>query len=207
MSENPLVTCICPTRNRREWLPKAIESFKEQTYQPKELLIIADGIDVSDLVPSDENIRLIIYQELHYNIGRKRNFACTQARGEIICHFDDDDWSAPERISDQVKRLAESGKAVTGYHTIIFAGAKEGRWKYIYGTNWGAIGTSLCYRKDWWEAHQFPAKQIGEDGDFVMEAARRQQIVTCDGGELIIASIHPGNTSPRQLHGSKWVKL
>lgn len=156
------------------------------------------------MVPSDENIRLIHIEDPR-TIGAKRNFGCAQAAGEVIAHWDDDDWYAPTRLADQVERLVTSEKAVTGYHTLIFDGPK-GRWRY-QGTPAFAVGTSLVYRKDFWQAHQFPAKQIGEDGDFVMEAARRQQIVTCDGGELIIASIHPGNTSPRQLQGNQWVKL
>ena len=181
-----------------------MQCWQSQTYQNRELLIVSDGTDVRDLVPEDDRIRLI-HIDSAYTIGQKRNFGCSHARGEVIAHWDDDDWYDPCRLADQIARLVDSGKAVTGYHSVVFDGPK-GRWKYL-GNAAYAVGTSLVYRKDWWESHQFPAKQIGEDGDFVMAAARQQQIVTADGGEMIVASIHDGNTSPRMLTGTQWVKL
>src|SRR5437870_1942610 len=57
------ITCLCLTRNRRGWLPKAIASYLAQSYTPRELLIIADGEDVTDLVPQQEDIRLIQIEE------------------------------------------------------------------------------------------------------------------------------------------------
>ena len=41
-AEAPLVTCVCLTRNRREFLPRAIECFLAQTYEPRELLVLND---------------------------------------------------------------------------------------------------------------------------------------------------------------------
>ena len=58
---DPLVSCICLTRNRREWLPKAIDCFEQQTYSQRELVIVWDGEPVADLVPSADNIRLEEY--------------------------------------------------------------------------------------------------------------------------------------------------
>jgi hypothetical protein len=78
-------------------------------------------------------------------------------------------------------------------------------WKYL-GTRNYALGTSLCYRREWWEVNKFPALQIGEDNAFVENAARRRQLVTEDAGELMYATIHPGNTSPRNK-GSNWKAL
>lgn len=203
---DPLVSCICLTRNRREWLPKAIDCFEQQTYSQRELVIVWDGEPVADLVPSADNIRLVEYQQKDYKIGQKRNFANGHASGEIIAHWDDDDWSAPTRIEDQVKRLVESDKSVFGYHIVEFEGATEGRWAYRGSTSF-AVGTSLCYRKDWWEAHKFSERQVGEDSDFAREAQYKFQLSTSDGSGMILASIHPGNTSKRNLNGHPWVKL
>jgi hypothetical protein len=42
--------------------------------------------------------------------GEKRNRAAAEARGEIIVHWDDDDWSARWRLRYQVEELvARSG--------------------------------------------------------------------------------------------------
>jgi glycosyltransferase involved in cell wall biosynthesis len=165
-----------------------------------ELLILADGEDVQDLVPADSRIRLIHLAEQR-NIGEKRNFGCSQAIGEIICHWDDDDWSGPQRLERQINMLNESGSAVAGFHSMRFTDGPRW-WKYEGTANY-ALGTSLCYRRQWWQGHAFDAKNIGEDNAFVSVASSAQQLASVDAGELMYATIHPGNTSPRCM-GDNW---
>ena len=195
------MTCLCLTKDRRQWLPQAIECFRRQTYSNAELLILADGADVRDLVPDDTRIRLI-HLEGPVVIGDKRNFGCERAAGDVIAHFDDDDYSAPGRLAEQIQQLRESGKAVTGFHSMRFVAA-DGQWWQYDGTAGYALGTSLCYRRGWWRNHPFPGLQIGEDNAMVAMAHAAGELVTADAGELMHATIHPGNTSPRKL-GSAW---
>lgn len=195
------VTCLCLTRNRRQWLPKAIECFLRQTYRPCDLMIIADGEDVRDLVPAHDRISLVEIQS-GFEIGSKRNFGCERARGSVIAHWDDDDYSSPGRIADQIQRMAASGKVVTGYHSMRFTDGAQW-WKYE-GTRNYALGTSLCYEKLWWKSHPFPGLQIGEDNQFVTAAWAAQQLESVDAGDLMYATIHSGNTSPRSLNSSSW---
>ncbi len=162
---------------------------------------MADGEPVRDLMPNDPRIRLV-ETEGKPAIGEKRNFACERAQGEIILHWDDDDFSAPGRLADQIARLDASGLAVTGYHSMRFIDGAHW-WLFQGGLNY-AVGTSLCYRRTWWQEHRFPARQVGEDNEFVREAAKAEQIVTADAGELMYATIHAGNTSPRQKTGAGW---
>ena len=57
-TSQPLVSCIMPTYNRREFVPRAIRYFLRQDYANKELIIIDDGTDaIKDLVSDDERIR------------------------------------------------------------------------------------------------------------------------------------------------------
>jgi len=195
------VTALCITRNRREWLPKAIQCFQKQTYPACELLIVSDGADVRDLVPPDERIRHI-HIEGSANIGEKRNFGCDRARGEIIAHWDDDDYSAPGRLVDQCARLRDSGKAVTVYHTLRFIGYGD---TWLYSGNFA--GTTLAYRRDWWMGHRFPSKHIAEDEGFIKDAMLHGEFSSSDAGDLMYATNHDQNTSPRAMHGSKWRKL
>ncbi|MCP4215047.1 MAG: glycosyltransferase, partial [bacterium] len=92
------VSCIMPTYNRRSFVPKTIEYFLRQDYPNRELIIVDDGTDaIEDLVPQDPRIRYLGLTKKH-TIGAKRNLAITNARGQIIIHWDDDDWMATHRI-------------------------------------------------------------------------------------------------------------
>src|ERR1041384_2498726 len=103
-----LVSCIMPTANRRPFVADAIRMFLAQDYADKELVIVDDGEDgIADLVPAHPQIRYL-RQSGRRPIGVKRNFACEAARGEIILHWDDDDWYAPHRIRLQVEALCAS---------------------------------------------------------------------------------------------------
>lgn len=203
----PTITALCLTRNRKTWLPRAIECFKAQTYAHKKLLILADGEDVSSVVPNDPRISLVtlLEDERPKTIGHKRNVGCAMIETDLICHWDDDDWSAPERMADQARRLTESGLSVTGYQDLEF---RDGPRRHVYhGAILWAAGTSLMYKRTWWEQHPFMCVDIGEDNDFVDKARGHKQIIVSPGGDLMWAAIHMGNTSKKTTDGHMWTEL
>ena len=198
------VTAVCITYNRRSWLPQAIECFLRQTY-PADLLILADGEDVADLIPADSRIRLVGLPVAPETIGEKRNIGCSLIESDAIVHWDDDDWYAPDRIADQVARLLSTGKAVTGYNSLTFSDGIN-RWRYRASPD-RAAGTSLCYLRSWWEVHPFRHVQNGEDHWFVYQAKESGQLATCDADGRIIASIHSENTDARDFTDGQWEPL
>src|SRR5690349_11912252 len=108
MAARSLVSCTMPTRNRRRFVSQAISYFLRQDYRPRELIVVDDGEDaVGDLVPSDDQVRYVRLEQ-RLSLGAKRNLACGLARGELIAHWDDDDWSAPHRLSAQVEQLLDA---------------------------------------------------------------------------------------------------
>lgn len=198
------ITCLCLTRNRRDWIPKAIACYLAQSYSPRELLIVADGEDIRDLVPEREDIRLIQIDEKR-TIGEKRNFGVSQARGKYVAHWDDDDFSAPDRLRDQLDRLWSTGKRVTGYYQLDFTDGQN--WYRYTGDRLLAPGSSLLYEREY--AREFPFRpiQIGEDGEFTKVAKERKVISTATSNGMLTATIHRGNTSPRPVHTETWQKL
>ena len=119
----PLVSCIMPTTgDRRRFLPQAIKCFQRQTYPNLELVILCDGEDdLSDLIPRDDKrIRYFYLGRDHRTIGTKRNVACERAKGDLIAHFDDDDWSHPDRLSFQVGALLAEGAEVCRLSQLSF---------------------------------------------------------------------------------------
>lgn len=185
---------------------KSIECWRRQTYPNRQLLILADGEDVQDAVPNEPEIHYRYLGPGQMPVGAKRNFGCSIAAGDLVAHWDDDDYSAPARLADQVERLRQTGKSVTGYHSMRFFSGSE--WWEYRGMLGYALGTSLCYRRDWWQEHQFPDNlNVGEDNQFVFQARSRNALVSVAAGEMMIATIHVDNTSPRGLRGRQWTRL
>ncbi len=208
-----LVTAIMPTRGRGSMALQAIRCFLSQTYPCKELIILDDMQDPS-LPRYGENASeiettniAVLKLEGRESIAKKRNILAELAQGEIIWTLDDDDWSSPFRMEQQVKRLEETGRSVTGYKTLLFHdGAKA--YRYV-GPSSYALGTSLCYLRSWALEHPFPETggpidlvtklQTCSDNGFVNAAMRAQQLDTVDGLSMMVARVHAKNSSYKNM--------
>ncbi len=190
-----LVSCIMPTCDRQDLVPVALKSYLSQDWPDKELVVIDDGAEtveglVKQLVPD----AVYIYLAEKQVIGVKRNLACEAARGEVICHFDDDDWSAPGRVRDQVLRLVESGKQMTGYHSITYWNGMKA-YRYVSPVPPYALGTTMCYQKSFWHGHRFPPKDYAEDNALVYKARDERQLISVDARQMMIVRSHALCTS------------
>jgi glycosyltransferase involved in cell wall biosynthesis len=154
------------------------------------------GEAVRASIPRDPLIRYVSVERCKA-LGHKRNIACQHARGEYIAHWDDDDWSAPDRLWIQVEELKRSGRAVAGFRQLYFWSETRNEAHLYEGSPRYAPGSTLVYRRDWWAVHPFPAINVGEDNIFVADAARKQQLMVMDGAGLMVATTHQQNTSPR----------
>jgi len=204
-----LVSCVMPTFDRRRFVPDAIENFRLQTYADRELIIVDDGTEpVRDLVPDDARIRYVRLDQ-RLTTGAKRNVACQQATGELIVHWDDDDWSAPERIEAQVRAIVESGADVCGQKELLFYEPAANRgWRYRYPERsrpWVAGGT-MCYPREIWAHHPFPDVRQGEDTQFIW-TGRGLRVTALAREDLYVATIHRGNTSAKHTSGRRWTSV
>jgi glycosyltransferase involved in cell wall biosynthesis len=195
--------------SRGEWLPKAIACFKAQTYVDRRLILVADrGMGgLLDLIADDSRISVIETERpggKTATVGEKRNAGNAASLGDVIVHWDDDDFSAPERIADQIERLQSGAKAVTGYHSMLFTDGKVW-WKNSNTPEW-AFDTSLCYLRSFWEAHPFPDINDGCEENLRIAAQKAKQLITADAGEMMYATIHGGNTS-RRVIGEGWTEV
>lgn len=197
----PLVSCICPTRNRAEFLPLVVDCFLRQDYPNKELIVLDDsdgGIPNAVFLREEDGGVRYVRINPPKTIGQKRNFCCDFAKGDLVCHFDDDDWQAPDRISRQVAALQSSDAQATAYQTMLFARDLDRKvWRFT-GNAQNVVGVSLMYRRSWWKQHQFnESLPFGEDHSFVQMLGPR--LLVADQ-ERIVARIHPGNTCKRTEH-------
>jgi hypothetical protein len=197
----PLVSCIMPTSNRRHFLALSLKAFEAQDYPAKELIVIDDGSDpVADLV---EGISTARYFRLpaRTSIGAKRNLACTEARGSIIAHWDDDDWYAPQRLRWQVAPLLAGEADLTGLENSFMLELPAGRFwntqeslhrRMFVGDVHG--GTLVFWRRLFTEGVRYPSKNLAEDAGFIQAAVRRgKQLVRVRNDGLFVYMRHGGN--------------
>lgn len=171
---NPTVTIITPTTHDRVNFNRQCELFVRQQDYPN---IIEHLFDYGD-----------------GNVGVKRNRLCKAAKGDIIVHFDSDDWYAKDWVSKCVERLHSAQAPCIGmkaiyYHDLTHNNAY--RWSYPFsGMKYFAEAT-LCYYKSYWETRKHKEEQTGESTPLYPKAEPNDYI---DG---FIARLHNSNTSSR----------
>ena len=150
----PFVSICTPTFNRRPFIKTMLQCFKNQTY-PRirmEWIIIDDGTDkIHDLI-IDSGITQIRYFQVpeKMNLGAKRNYMHSLAKGSIIVYMDDDDYYPPERVSHAVEMLTNNPAALCAGSSelyIYFKHIKKMMQCGPYGPNHATAGT-FAFRKE-----------------------------------------------------------
>ncbi len=207
---SPQVSCIMPTKNRATFVVKAIQHFFKQSYENKELIIVDDGNQAVDkLIPSNLSNVKYIKLSSHHSIGQKRNIANELASGDVIIHWDDDDWMAKDWIATQVNALLISKGDITGITNAYYFDPKNQlAWLYSYPQTerlW-VLGGSLCYWKTFWRNNQFKHSSIGEDADFLW-TKNAKIIRPHQNYSGYIGFVHSDNTSPKDTNSHYWNKV
>lgn len=136
--EGPLVTVIIPTYNRAGKVVNAIESVKQQTYQPIQLIVVDDGSnDQTDEMLRHREDLLYLYQE---NGGQAsaRSAGLRYAKGELVASLDSDDYWEPFFLEKCVAALRRTDS------DFVFANWNQ---KSAYNDGWQDFLTSDPYLK------------------------------------------------------------
>ena len=214
MTVGPLVSCCMPTKNPPEMVERAIRSFVAQTYPQRELVVVGTHDHLGELgAKLFED--LLDYAEVcvpaGLSIGELRNIACRRANGSIIAHWDDDDWSHPKRLEEQVEILTKHfTQSVTGYQGYYAIDEEkreawlfDGRHLDIGKRRWVAGGT-LAYLRGPWENDNFETSlAYGEDESW--EPSYSAHVLA--GPNVYVARLHPGNTSPKAPGTLGWTRV
>jgi Glycosyl transferase family 2 len=197
MSE-PTVCGLMLTADRHELASKAVACFLRQTYKNKALVIYDTGEKPLPVEVGD-NIAHLRAPERGLPIGALRNNANRFVGADIIVHWDDDDWSHPNRIAEQVAFLQESGAQAVGYNELLFWREPQ-TWLYTHTRQDYAAGTSLCYWRKTWEGKQFrddfpQPNGTGEDHEWIQGLTVHATSGLVGTHPRIVARIHGRNTS------------
>jgi O-antigen biosynthesis protein len=197
----PLVTCVMVTRGRPAFVRQSIAYFRAQDYPHRELVIVhEDEADLPDPMPGDPRVRCLRVAP-GSTVGAKRDAGAGEARGELIAHWDDDDWYAPARLRCQVAPILAGAADITGLRAHRFFELDAWRlWTCSRALHARmfiedvAAGTLVYRRALWGRPARYPATNLREDADFLVAAMRAGARLERLEEDLFVYVRHGGNT-------------
>jgi glycosyltransferase involved in cell wall biosynthesis len=125
------VSIITPTGRREPFLRLAHRTIAAQKYANWEWLILDDSREPSEYMKavSDPRIRYLHTAE-RMKVGRKRNELVAAATGDVIAHFDDDDYYVPAYLERMMRRIEAGSDFVklSGWYLYAVAYRALGYW-------------------------------------------------------------------------------
>jgi len=166
----PLVSVIVPTYQRSLFLAHALQQIRSQDYPNIEIVVVDDSPEpsISSSVVEQYGIVFIRLTE-RKSIGEKRNIAVSHANGDVIVHWDDDDFFRRHRISSQVQPIldGEVDMTVLEHHLYLLAPKKE-FFSVKRASSWGPHFATFSFRRSIFTEGgiRYPDNSMAEDYAF-----------------------------------------
>ncbi|MCL5126068.1 MAG: glycosyltransferase [Deltaproteobacteria bacterium] len=147
----PLVSICVAHFNDGNNLIHLLKSIEQSDYENFEVIVVDDGstdieslriIETLESEYASESWRFILKEE-NESIGPTRNFAVTQARGELIIFMDSDNLATKTMISDFVRGMLKSGVDCLTCGMIQFKGEGGSPDSAIFIGQWLPLGACL----------------------------------------------------------------
>jgi len=179
----PDISVVIPCYNGEPYLGEAIDSVLEQTYAPREVLVVDDGsTDSSASIAGSYGPPVRVLSQENRGESAARNRGLDEAVSPWVAFLDADDRWEPEKLARQVAAIDDD---VLGIHTDYYVfGAKqdvrrlgsipqEQRYSLQFAaTNNPLFISSLLVRRA--AAPRFPTwTRYGEDAVYQLELVRR----------------------------------
>lgn len=176
-------------------LRRAIACFLRQTHTARELVVLHDDSDTdtrdflgelghpmirSVVIPADPRMRL----------GSRRNLLVQSARGSHIATWDDDDWHAPTRLTEQLRCLEESAQPACVLANEVVYDQTTGQAWLSQRRNWE---NSLVSIRDVMPA--YADQEVGSDVPCVAQLAEPGRLAALASPHLYIYVFHGQNTA------------
>jgi glycosyltransferase involved in cell wall biosynthesis len=199
-TEYPLVSVIIPTYERPQFLGKAIELIQRQDYPNLEIVVVDDGrvsqANNPDLAGalSASNVRYIHLAE-RLSIGAKRNIAVENCRGEIVVHWDDDDYFREHRISAQVAPIIRGEVDMTVLeHHYYYILPTQSFYIVKRASSWGPHFGTFVFRKSLFDSGiRYPDNSMAEDyafAEFALNKGATVYVMNNEDGKHVYVRHH-----------------
>ncbi|HOK35557.1 MAG TPA: glycosyltransferase family 2 protein [Candidatus Pacearchaeota archaeon] len=205
----PKISVIIPTYNRKDLLPRALQSVLNQTYKDFELIIVDDGSTdntkeiVEEFQKKDPRI-FYLRNEKNNGQAAARNLGIKSAKGEYIAFQDSDDEWLPEKLEKQ-KKVFERGPEDLGvvYTWFLIQDDEEKKileirknsykgdvFLAMLNTPFLGLSTLLIKKEVFQKVGLFDESlRACEDADFFIRAAKEYKFDFV-GEPLVIYNIH-----------------
>ena len=140
--------------NRDKKFVRAVNSFKKQTYENKELVIVSDGcpltVDLYNKFFSNEpNIKLLQIPKQQLYSGEMRNTALDIVDGDIISYLDSDDILGSKHLQTIVEQFDLDSLDFVYYNDYMTLDSTFKKLHLrIVEPRWASIGTSSISHKN-----------------------------------------------------------
>ena len=175
--KNILFTIVIPTYNYEKYVPDAIHSVLQQSFDDYQLIVINDGsTDNTDIIIknilTDTNNKFEYYSRENKGVSATRNEGISLAKGDYIYFLDSDDKmlsNALETFANAILENPYAGMLIARYYSVHSNGEKKERclWslseskeenfkKYLLEVNNSLLCSSIVFKKEVFDNYKFP---------------------------------------------------
>jgi len=211
----PKISCLMVTLDRLSLAKRAIRSYADQTWTNRELVIVTDGsprfreaLERYVAAARIDGVRFV-YPESRQTLGALRNLSLAEARGEIVCQWDDDDCSHPDRLRVQCEDMLRKGARASFMTDHLQWIGEERVLCWVDWTLGGTQGTARLFPGTLMMFNdprfRYPASgpnaRQGEDSVLLEQIHAAVPVAELSGaGHLYLYHFHGRNTFPREHH-------
>jgi len=156
---------------------RAVNSFKKQTYENKELVIVSDGcpltVDLYNQYFSNEsNIKILQIPKQQLYSGAMRNIALDVVDGDIISYLDSDDVLGSKHLQIIVDGFDLNTVDFIYYNDLLVLDSTFKKFYLrIVEPRWASIGTSSISHKNLEYVRWSNSGGYGHDFMFILKLA------------------------------------
>lgn len=135
-----MISIVIPTLNEEKYLPRLLNSIKQQSYSDYEI-IVSDGgsSDKTKAIALESGVNFVESKKIKHP-SYQRNEGAKIAKGELILFLDADSLLSSEFLGKAVKEFKDRGLSIASFYFTF----NPNRWHYnIYA----GISNFVCFLK------------------------------------------------------------
>lgn len=167
---------------RRHCMHTLLRNYGRQNYKHKELIVILndDSLKLQEYAAAAKPYKNVRICRLpgRVSLGSCLNYGVELARYSRIAKFDDDDYYAPDYLTDSMRAMAASGADIAGKRAHYMQVKGSGRLLLRYAGQARRFvpliqGATLLVKRDVFRTVRFPDRNRGECVAFCARALKR----------------------------------